>query len=84
MESKRKMQASKVVGSDELLQQVRASFISKGSSLSAWCDKHGILLQNARVYLKGDRNGPVARRWREQIVADAFGERGTNNNENLR
>jgi hypothetical protein len=83
MESQRKMQALELAGSDELLQQVRASFIAKGSSLNAWCDRHGIKLQNARVYLKGDRNGPVARRWRKQIVADAFADGGTDNNENL-
>lgn len=61
-------------GSQELLQLVRGLFVIQGTSLKSWCEENGIKLQNARHYLLGNRNGPVACEWRERIVRAAKNE----------
>ena len=61
-------------GSQELLQLVRGLFVMRGTSLKSWCNANGIKIQNARIYLLGNQNGPVAREWRERIVRAAKNE----------
>lgn len=60
-------------GSKELLLEVRGRFIQRGETLSAWCEENGISLPNARKYLRGDRDGVIARHWRQRIVSAARG-----------
>ena len=54
-----------------LLNQVKGAFISRGTTLTEWCNNNGILYQNARQYLLGLRNGKKAREWRGRIVEAA-------------
>lgn len=61
-------------GSKELLWEVRGRFIQRGESLTAWCKENGIKQPNAYKYLRGDRDGVIARYWRQRIVAAARGE----------
>ncbi len=64
---------NEIQGSTELLKNVRGLFLQRGESLSSWCIANGIRLQNACAYLKGERNGEVAKQWRVRIVAAAKG-----------
>ena len=59
----------------DLLNKVRGALISRGTNLSAWCAKHGLRFTNARAYLLGIRNGPVARLWRQRLIEAALGEK---------
>jgi hypothetical protein len=68
------MKSKVLPGSKELLLEVRGRFIQRGETLSGWCAANGIKLPNARSYLRGDRDGVIAREWRERIVAAARGE----------
>jgi len=61
-------------GSQELLNLVRGLFIMRGETLKGWCAANGIKMQNARIYLLGNRNGPVACEWRERILKAAKNE----------
>ena len=51
-----------------LLLAVRAAFVSKGSSLSAWCVDAGIDRAAARLALLGAWNGPKGQAMRVRIV----------------
>lgn len=52
-----------------LLLAVRAAFVSKGSSLSAWCGDAGIDRAAARLALLGAWNGPKGQAIRGRIVS---------------
>lgn len=52
-----------------LLLAVRAAFVSKGSSLSAWCVDAGIDRAAARLALLGAWNGPKGQAMRGRIVS---------------
>lgn len=43
-------------------QAARAHFVSRGTSLSAWCKQRGIAPQNARKAMLGQWTGPKAER----------------------
>jgi hypothetical protein len=45
---------------ENLYLSVRVAFVSKGSSLHAWCNENGIAMPNARAALLGTWNGPKA------------------------
>lgn len=47
--------------SDQLLKDVRAHLVGRGTSLSAFCKEHGFLRQAVAQALSGDRSGPKAR-----------------------
>ncbi len=53
--------------------KVRIAFMSKGSSLHAWCRGAGVPMPNARAALLGEWNGPKARALVERIVREAGG-----------
>ena len=44
----------------ELLIEVRAAFVRKGTSLAAWCAANNHHRQNATAALKGQWTGPTA------------------------
>lgn len=54
-----------------LLLAARANFVSKGSSLSAWCADAGIDRAAARLALLGAWNGPKGQAVRHRIVSAA-------------
>ena len=45
---------------DDLYYFVRSAFVSKKSSLAAWCRTNGVKRQCAETCLKGERTGPAA------------------------
>lgn len=53
----------------DLFLQVRASFVSQGTSLNAWCLANDIHPSNARQCLTGAWNGPKGRQLRKRILA---------------
>ena len=61
-----------VIGSEDLYRAVRAAFVGKGTSLSAWCRSNGINRQTAEKTLRGNRNGRRASDLRQRLVLEAF------------
>jgi len=57
--------------SKELLAQVRAAFVVRGTSMSAWCRENGVARQNARLSLLGGWDGPKGKALRARIVEAA-------------
>jgi hypothetical protein len=57
--------------SQELLKEVRAAFVARGSSLHAWAIEHDVKWPNARAALLGAWDGPKARQLRKRIIAAA-------------
>lgn len=57
--------------SKQLVNQVRAHFISQGTSLSAWCREHGHYPSNVRQALQGTWDGPKGRALRTQLCKEA-------------
>ena len=56
---------------ETLLNHVRGGFVAQGTNLHKWSREHGLHPQCARMYLLGDRNGPVARKWRARLITAA-------------
>lgn len=54
--------------------KVRLAFISRGTSLHAWCGANGIAMQNARAALIGLWQGPKAAALVAKIVEAAAGD----------
>ncbi|ECK1882231.1 hypothetical protein FQW28_02590 [Salmonella enterica] len=54
-----------------LLNQVRAGFISRGSTLHRWCLTNGVLYPNARQALMGGWNDPKGALLRELIIRES-------------
>lgn len=48
------------IPSEQLLKEVRAALMLKGSSLSAVCKAHGLVRQNVSAALTGQWKGPKA------------------------
>ena len=46
--------------SDALLKDVRAALVARGTSLAAFCEKHGFVRQAVTPALSGKRQGPKA------------------------
>lgn len=51
-----------------LLLRVRTGFVAQGSSLNAWCRANGIHIQNARMTLLGNWNGPKGKELRGRLI----------------
>ena len=47
--------------SDDLLKEVRAHLVQRGTSFSAFCSEHGFTRQYVTAALSGSRTGPKAR-----------------------
>lgn len=71
MATKRKPAVTDYHLGQHLLAKVRGGLISKGSSLSAWCDANGVKAQNARIALLGGWTGPKAKLLVRRIVKAA-------------
>lgn len=54
---------------------VRASFVSRGTTLTSWCEQNGVKRQYAALVLTGGRNGLAARMLRARLIKQAFGDR---------
>lgn len=65
------MKVNQLIPSRDLYNRVRAGFVMQGSSLSAWCNLHGVKHQNILHCLVGSWNGPKSQALREQVVVDA-------------
>jgi gp16 family phage-associated protein len=65
------LEKSQIEGSDTLLRRVRGEFIRKGTTLAEYCRANGIDPANAHRILRGQRNGPTARKQREAIAKAA-------------
>jgi hypothetical protein len=61
--------------SPELYRLVRASFVSRGTTLNAWCERNGVKRQYATLVLTGGRNGQAAKMLRARLIKQAFAER---------
>lgn len=46
--------------SPELLKDVRAELVRRGTSLKAFCEQHGFVRQHVGQVVAGKRNGPKA------------------------
>ena len=62
---------SKFEPSISLHQQVKAGFVAKGTSLTAWCMSEGVHCSNAKQCLTGNWNGPKAKALRAKIIRDS-------------
>lgn len=51
--------------------QVRAGFVSQGTSLKRWCEENGLRPSNVRDALIGRWNGPKGIALRQQVVKAA-------------
>lgn len=52
----------------DLLRQVMAGFVRRGTTLTQWCRANGESRVHARVALLGQRNGPKAQALRARLV----------------
>lgn len=59
----------------DLYQKVRAGFVGKGTSLSAWAKSNGVTPQNLRSALTGGWNGPKAQSLAKAAI-EASGAQG--------
>ena len=57
--------------SRDLLQKVKAHFISEGTTLAEWCRRHGYHQSNVREALAGAWDGPKGRALRMQLAKEA-------------
>lgn len=55
----------------DLYLRVRAAFVTRDTSLRAWCIKNHVFLQNARDCLLGVWDGPAAKELRRRICEAA-------------
>ncbi|MCW8856080.1 MAG: hypothetical protein OQJ95_01870 [Kangiella sp.] len=55
----------------DLYNKVKGAFISKGTTLTAWCRKNDLKVPNVRSALIGSWNGKAAKKLRTRIVASA-------------
>lgn len=62
-----KANISEMLGLD-LYQKVRAGFVGKGTTLTAWAKSKGVTPQNLRSALTGGWNGPKAQSLAKQAV----------------
>ena len=60
-----------IIAGRQLLNEVSGRFRIQGTTLAHWSRANGILYQNARAYLLGERDGRKARQWRLRIVEAA-------------
>lgn len=56
----------------ELVTDVRAALVARGTTLSYWCKSHGINRSWAYEALMGRRNGDKARALRERLARHDF------------
>lgn len=57
--------------SKNLMQQVRAGFITQGTTFTDWCRRHQIRHTSARQAIYGSWDGPKAKTLRARIVRAA-------------
>lgn len=55
--------------SDDLLKEVRAHLVQRGTSLAAFCSAHGFTRQYVAAALSGSRTGPKARALMARFLA---------------
>jgi hypothetical protein len=65
------MKARSLTPSARLLAWVRAAFILKGTSFSAWCKANNVVRRTAEQSLLGDIKSENGRALVERILADA-------------
>lgn len=70
--------------SKKLWNEVLGNFRIKGQSLPDWCRDNGIKYSNLYKNLTGERNGPKALWWREQVIEFIQDKMITQNNNDAR
>ncbi|MCW9058742.1 MAG: hypothetical protein OQL11_07720 [Gammaproteobacteria bacterium] len=65
------MEINNIKPSADLYLEVRAGFIRKGTTFTAWCRAQGWNPTNVKAALMGAWNGPEGRKVRSQAVHDA-------------
>ncbi|WP_374394609.1 hypothetical protein [Tabrizicola sp.] len=55
--------------SDELLKEIRAELVRRGTSLKAFCEQHGFVRQHVGQVVSGRRKGPRATMLVESFLA---------------
>jgi lambda repressor-like predicted transcriptional regulator len=58
-----------VTPSPQLLKDIRADLVQRGTSLAAFCTRHGFVRQAVGPALSGKRLGPRSRQLAETFVA---------------
>lgn len=53
--------------------EVRAHFVSTGSSLNRWAKDRGVNPRQVQAAIRGDRKGPKARMLLEQVLSSVRG-----------
>lgn len=56
---------------DELYRKVKAGFVLRNTTFSAWCEENGVNRSNATVALRGGWTGPKAQELVEKICKAA-------------
>lgn len=56
------------IGGVDFYNAIRAAFVSRGSSLNAWCREHGVNRQTAEKALKGERYSKRAHLLRQRLA----------------
>jgi hypothetical protein len=51
-----------------LLNSAKSQLVLQGSSLAEWCEENRLTRQWVTAVLRGDRNGPTARKLRLKII----------------
>lgn len=65
------MNVNQLTPSRTLYNHVRGGFVSKGSSLTAWCKAQGVNYQNATQCLTGSWEGPKSQALRAKMINDS-------------
>lgn len=55
--------------SDDLLKDVRALLVKRGTSLAAFCNQYGFTRQAVTLAITGQRNGPKSKALMAQFLA---------------
>lgn len=55
------------------IQEVRSAFVANGTSLHRWAREKGLSPQHIHMALRGQRNGPVAKKLIEQVLSGVRG-----------
>lgn len=63
-----------VIGSEDLYKAIRAAFVARGTSLSAWCRTAGLNRQTVEKALKGERRSRAADELRKRLMSEVFSE----------
>jgi len=62
------MDINNFIPSQKLYLEVRAGFVTQGTTLTGWCRQHEVNPTNARAALAGIWNGPKGKKLRAELI----------------